>query len=124
MLTGSCNCGAVRFTVTPDAQSASMCHCGQCRKQSGHYWASAQADETAFDITGNVHWYASSASAKRGFCPTCGCFLFWKHNDEDKMSFSLGTIDGPTGLIVDRHIFTAFKGDYYDIENDLPEQAQ
>jgi hypothetical protein len=120
-LTGSCNCGAVRFTVDAEDR-ATACHCGQCRKQSGHHWASGQALVDSFDITGEPRWYAASETAKRGFCATCGCFLFWKHNDEDKMSFSLGLIDGPTGLKLQRHIFTADKGDYYDIADGVPQR--
>ncbi len=119
MLKGSCNCGAVSFTVEPENR-ATACHCQQCRKQSGHFWASGQAPVSAFEIEGYVRWYAASDTAQRGFCKTCGCFLFWKHNDEDKMSFSLGVIDGPTGLSLQRNIFTAFKGDYYAL-NDLTE---
>lgn len=121
MLTGSCNCKSIQFTVNPDG-SATACHCGQCRKQSGHHWASGQAKVTDFDITGTVQWYAASEIAKRGFCPTCGCFLFWKHNDEDKMSFSLGLIDGPTHLTLQRHIFVADKGDYYTLADGIPQQ--
>ena len=122
MLTGSCNCKAVTFTVEPNDRTAA-CHCGQCRKQSGHYWASGSAPVTAFDISGDVRWYAASDTAQRGFCPTCGCFLFWKHNDEDEMSFSLGVIDGPTGLTLSRHIFTRWKGDYYDLADGVPQEA-
>jgi len=113
-LQGTCNCGAVRFTVAADDR-ATACHCGQCRKQSGHHWASGTGLTTDFDITGEVRWFQASDIAKRGFCPTCGCFLFWKHHDEDKMSFSLGVIDGDTGLSLQRHIFTEWKGDYYAI---------
>jgi hypothetical protein len=77
---------------------------------------------TDYDIKGEVRWYASSATAKRGFCPTCGCFLFWKNNDEDAMSFSLGIIDGPTNLTLTRHIFTGDKGDYYEIADGVPQR--
>ncbi|MEW9919905.1 GFA family protein [Marimonas sp. MJW-29] len=121
MLKGSCNCKGVAFTVEP-LPGSSACHCGQCRKQSGHHWASAEGRVQDFSISGEVRWYAASGSAKRGFCPTCGCFLFWKHNDEEKMSFSLGVLDGPTGLRLQKHIFTAFKGDYYDIADGLPQR--
>jgi len=121
MLTGSCNCGTVRFEVA-DTLRTSACHCGQCRKQSGHHWASGLAHDHAVTITGDVTWYASSDFAKRGFCPTCGSFLFWKMSSEDKISFSLGAIDGATGLRLDRHIFTASKGDYYDIADGVPQR--
>ena len=122
MLDGSCNCRAVTFTVEGGGDSVTACHCGQCRKQSGHHWASGYAPDAAFGISGEVRWFEASPAAKRGFCPTCGCFLFWKAHDEDGMSFSLGAIDGPTGLRLHKHIFTRFKGDYYDIADGVPQQ--
>jgi hypothetical protein len=124
MLTGSCNCKDVTFTVKDGGQSVSACHCIQCRKQSGHHWASGYAALNNFQISGKVRWYEASATAKRGFCPTCGCFLFWKSNTEDGMSFSLGVIDGPTGLELQKHIFVADKGDYYTIADDVPQREQ
>ncbi len=120
-LTGSCNCQAITFTVQAEDR-ATACHCSQCRKQTGHHWASGQAPVSAFEITGAVRWFAASDIAQRGFCAHCGCFLFWKHNDEDKMSFSLGAIDGPTDLALQRHIFVADKGDYYDIADGVPQR--
>lgn len=121
MLTGSCNCKSVTFTVE-NVMRSSACHCGQCRKQSGHHWASGLAADNDVSISGDVRWYRSSDVAKRGFCPTCGSFLFWKMDSEPKISFSLGTIDGDTGLALDRHIFTADKGDYYDIADNVPQR--
>ncbi len=122
MLRGSCNCGAVTFTVEDGDYSATACHCGQCRKQSGHYWVSAPADASRLHIAGDVRWYRASPQARRGFCGICGCFLFWSADDEDRMSFSLGAIDGPTGLNLQEHIFTRFKGDYYDIADGVPQR--
>ncbi len=88
---------------------------------SGHTWSSAFAPETAVTISGPVSWFEASATARRGFCPTCGSFLFWKAHDEDTLSFALGALDGPTGLRLEKHIFTADKGDYYDITDGLPQ---
>jgi len=121
MLKGSCNCGGVTFTVSHVLRS-SACHCGQCRKQSGHHWASGLAHDADVTVTGTLQWYASSDIAQRGFCPTCGSFVIWKMAGEEKVSFSLGLIDGPTGLSLDRHIFTGSKGDYYDIADDVPQR--
>jgi hypothetical protein len=72
-------------------------------------------------VEGEVRWFQSSADAKRGFCPVCGSFLFWKLAKDDHISFSLGSIDGETGLALEKHIFTADKGDYYDIADGLPQ---
>lgn len=121
MLKGSCLCGAIQFETSAKPQGVSMCHCGQCRKQSGGIWSSAYVAQDELSISGVVNWYASSDIAKRGSCPICGAFLFWKANNEDTISFSLGAIDGPTGLILEKHIFVADKGDYYDIADGVPQ---
>lgn len=99
-----------------------VCHCGQCRKQSGHLWSSAYASEERVTIKGPVSWYHASDTAKRGFCQRCGSFLFWKAHDEDTISFSLGSLEEPTGLALERHIFVADKGDYYEITDGLPQR--
>ncbi len=119
MLQGSCACGAVAFSVDGPAQGASVCHCVQCRKMSGHQWASAYASQAAVDIQGPLRWVNLSARAKRGICAQCGAFLFWKAHAEDTMSFALGALDGNTGLLLEKHIFTAERGDYYDIADGL-----
>lgn len=124
--TGSCLCGSVTFTVAGPLAPASACHCGQCRRQSGHVWASTHVPRASLSLGSDtsLRWYASSDSARRGFCGTCGSVLFWQHNDEDDISISMGAFDAPTGTRLARHIFVAHKGDYYDIADDLPQQAQ
>ena len=114
-LTGSCLCGAIRFTAHGKAAKPAACHCGQCRKTSGHIWASSHVPDDQLEISGDVTWYQSSDKARRGFCSTCGASMFWKHDDDDHISFALGTVDGPTGLTLTRQIFTEDKGDYYDL---------
>lgn len=117
---GSCRCGAVSSEVTECPNGESACHCYQCRRQSGHVWFSAHVGDDGSSVTGALEWYEASAAAKRGFCPTRGAFLFWTARDEDTISFSPGSVDGPTGLRLERHIFTESKGDYYDISNGVP----
>lgn len=121
---GSCLCGNVRIEVAGPTSFHTYCHCSQCRKQSGHFWATATAPVSAIAITGEVKWFASSSFAKRGFCPNCGSFLFWKVDADAEMGFSLGLIDGPTGLTMEKHIFTADKGDYYQIDDGLPQERR
>ncbi len=122
MLRGSCLCGDIQFETDAAPQGASMCHCGQCRKQSGGVWSSAYVNERDLKIRGDVSWFDSSATAKRGSCARCGSFLFWKANDEGTISFALGAIDGPTNLTLTKHIFVADKGDYYEIADGLPQK--
>jgi hypothetical protein len=124
MLKGSCLCGAIRFSATGTARDPAACHCTQCRKQSGHYWASVNVPLAGFTVQGSPQWYEASPLAKRGFCPTCGSFLFWKGRDEDEMGVALGALDGPTGLVLQRLIFVADKGDYYDITDHVRQEEQ
>ncbi|MGR3616973.1 MAG: GFA family protein [Paracoccaceae bacterium] len=122
MISGSCLCGDITFETDADPQGVSMCHCGQCRKQSGGIWSSAYVADDALTITGPVNWFASSKTARRGSCQRCGSFLFWKAHDENTTSFALGAVDGPTGLMLAKHIFVADKGDFYEIADGVPQQ--
>ena len=124
MLRGSCLCGTIRFAAETPARDPAACHCSQCRKQSGHYWAAVQIDDDKLTIEGTPRWYISSPGIKRGFCPTCGAFLFWKSDADPDTGVALGALDGPTGLKLERHIFTADKGDYYDITDRVPQEEQ
>ena len=123
---GSCLCGAVRFTVTEPLTNIAACHCGQGRKQSGHYWAAAEIARESLSMIDDatLRWYQSSEKARRGFCATCGSFLFWEPIDSDRIDVAMGAIEGPTATRLDRHIFVAEKGDYYDIAAGLPQNAQ
>ena len=122
-LSGSCHCGAVKFTLAQAPTEATACHCTQCRKQSGHYFASANLPKTAVELTGdeNLTWYQSSEKVRRGFCSKCGSWLFWEPVFRDWTSVALGSIDGKTGVKLERHIFVAHKGDYYAITDGLPQ---
>ncbi|OIQ44409.1 MAG: aldehyde-activating protein [Roseobacter sp. MedPE-SW] len=114
-LKGSCLCGDIRFETSAAPQGASMCHCGQCRKQSGGIWSSAYVKDAELTITGAVSWFEASPQAKRGFCARCGSYLFWKAHDEGTTSFALGAVEAPTGLRIEKHIFVRDKGDFYEI---------
>jgi hypothetical protein len=124
MLKGSCLCGRITFTASGTSRDPAACHCSQCRKQSGHYWAAVSVWMKDFSVKGPVRWYEASDIAKRGFCPTCGSFLFWKGNDEDEIGVALGALDGETDLRLERHIYTADKGDYYDITDNVRQEEQ
>jgi hypothetical protein len=69
-------------------------------------------------------WYRSSDTAERGFCGGCGSNLFWKLAGRDAISITAGTLDSPTGLSIEQHIFVADKSDYYTINDELPKQEQ
>jgi hypothetical protein len=62
-----------------------------------------------------LRWFRSSAMARRGFCHSCGASLFWHKNNSEQMNVSAGSIDGPTDLLTERHIYLDDAGDYYQI---------
>ncbi|MEJ6499938.1 MAG: GFA family protein [Rhodobacterales bacterium] len=123
MLNGSCLCGAVAFTVEGPLRDVTSCHCSQCRKMTGHYWAATGTAIAAvtFSRQEGLKWYRSSDAAERGFCGQCGATLFWKPVAQGRMAISMGSFDQPTGLTATHHIFVADKGDYYDITDGVPQ---
>ena len=120
---GSCLCGAVTFEVEGELHPPDACHCRQCRKQSGHYFASTDVPRSAVTVHGGdkVTWFRSSEKVRRGFCSICGSALFWDPLEKDWTGLSMGAFDGPTGTRLRIHIFVADKGDYYDIADGLPQ---
>jgi len=123
---GSCLCGKVRFEIDGELGPPDACHCSQCRRQSGHYWAASEVPRAALTVHGGEHltWYRSSEKARRGFCSVCGSFLLWDPFGKDTIGVGMGAVDPPTGARLARHIFVADKGDYYDIADGLPQNPQ
>ncbi len=120
---GGCLCGAVSYRVAGRLRAVVACHCRQCRKSSGHHVAATAAPRAQVTIEGAVSWYVSSPTARRGFCGVCGSNLFWEETGSARISIFAGTLDAPSGVRIDRHIFVADKGDYYDIADDAPQFA-
>lgn len=120
---GSCLCGAVTFEVAGALSPPDACHCTQCRKQSGHCFASTDVPRAALSVEGSEHvgWFQSSDKVRRGFCRQCGSTLFWDPVGKDIVGVAMGAFDGPTGTRLAIHIFVAEKGDYYDIADGLPQ---
>lgn len=124
MHSGSCLCGAVRFDVAVEALHApDACHCSQCRKQSGHYWVSTDVARSTLTIRGadRIRWFQSSEKVRRGFCSTCGSFLFWEPIGRDRIAIAMGAFEAPTGTAIAMHIHVADKGDYYEIDDGVPQ---
>jgi hypothetical protein len=118
---GSCLCGLVKYEISDSPRPVVGCHCTQCRKSSGHYVAATQTTKSSIAITGQDHltWFQSSQTARRGFCATCGSQMFWTEETSDNISVMAGSIDGDSGLSMDRQLYPDDKGDYYA----LPEVA-
>ncbi len=120
-LSGQCLCGAVRYEISGSLSDPHACHCGQCRRQSGHHTVTTHFRRTDFSLAENrgLKWYRSSKTVERGFCAECGSSLFWDDGG-DEVYISAGSLNQPTGLTLAKHIFVDEKADYYEIGDDLP----
>jgi hypothetical protein len=123
---GGCLCGGVRYRIRGALRNVIACHCAQCRRTSGHYAAmtSAPAANITLISEDSLVWYKSSETAERGFCGRCGGNLFWRQFGSDNTSITAGTLDTPTNLTVEEHIFVGDKSDYYTIDDDVPKKDQ
>jgi len=123
MLKGSCLCGGVTFEVNGELPSPNACHCSQCRKTSGHYWASADVPRPNLELRASEHlrWFRSSEKVRRGFCSRCGSSLFWDPIEHETIAVAMGSLDGTTEAKLRLHIHVADKGDYYEIGDGLPQ---
>jgi hypothetical protein len=120
---GRCQCGAVQFSVYGPLRDVVYCHCKMCRRSIGHVLAATACAVPHLHIQGeqSLQWYQSSASARRGFCKSCGSNLFWIPASGTHVSILAGTLDDPSGLTAAAHIHVDTKGDYYSIDDGLPQ---
>ncbi len=124
MPSGSCLCRAITFDVSCALPAPDACHCTQCRKSSGHYFVSSDVPKSALTIRGEeqLTWFQSSEKVRRGFCAKCGASLFWDPIFRDWIGVAMGAIDGPTDTRIHIHVHVASKGDYYDLNDGLPQK--
>jgi hypothetical protein len=97
---GGCLCGAIRYQVAGEPVRTSICHCTQCRRQTGSALpAFAIFPERAFRLERGVPaGFAASARAVRQFCPSCGSPLFWREHGGAEVEIFLGSFDEPASL--------------------------
>ena len=97
MLSGGCQCGAVRYTCTALLDNAHICHCRMCQKAvGGPFAALVGAPQDALIWTrGEPSEYFSSDYAARGFCALCGTPLYYRGLDAAHTSLTIGSLDEP-----------------------------
>jgi hypothetical protein len=91
---GSCKCGQVSYVVTGDPTRIGICHCTDCRVESGSaftYFGIWPIDQ--FTSAGETTVFEG-----RRFCPSCGSRMF--AYDETEAEIKLGSLsDAPTDLV-------------------------
>lgn len=94
--TGGCRCGRVKFSVEGEPSRIGICHCTDCRQESGSAF-------TYFGVWPVGKFKSDGETIEhegRRFCPACGSRLFAVDVDEDEAELKLGSLeDAPTGLV-------------------------
>jgi hypothetical protein len=127
--TGGCLCGKVRYEVVGDLMPVVNCHCSKCRRFHGHVGAYAATRREQLVLTADdaLTWYRSiqdeTPEVYRGFCSVCGSSLFWDPRSAPTISIAAGSIDPPTRLETERHVWLSQKSDYYTLTDGLPRHA-
>ena len=98
LLSGGCQCGAVRYRIEGELSNPHICHCRMCQKAAGNFSLAlaAQKRENVQVTRGSPGWFQSSAIVKRGFCANCGTPLFFDPLDTGYMLVTLGSLDDPS----------------------------
>ncbi len=112
--TGSCLCGAIKYTATAAKIHVGACHCKMCRQWAGGpYMAVECGDAVEFEHTEDLAVYSSSAWAERGFCRRCGSHLFYRFKSTNNHMMAAGSFDDESAFILDHQVFIDNKPDYY-----------
>ena len=97
IMTGGCQCGAVRYALMSEPTRASICHCRMCQKAFGNYFApltGVRPRDFAW-TQGAPGIFKSSELVERGFCRDCGTPLFFRYTTTERISVSIGSLDEP-----------------------------
>ena len=113
VITGGCQCGALRYRITGPLFGAHLCHCRMCQKAFGNLFA-ALVGVKKTDISWQKNEpavFRSSSIVSRGFCPSCGTPLTFAYDHSDHMNVAIGSLDTPA---------VAVPRQQYGIESRLP----
>ena len=128
--TGGCACGAVRYRMSASPLFVHCCHCTWCQRESGSAFAVnalIEADRVQLLEGELVECHTPSASGKGqriARCASCHVAL-WSHYAYgaigERLRFvRVGTLDDPSRVPPDIHIFTASKAAWLPLPPDAP----
>lgn len=130
VLTGGCNCGAVRFAIDAPLVVAAYCHCTRCQRRSGAAsQASARVSPGSFrflrgdDVLGR---WAPGDGLDKVFCSRCGSAISANAPGTDDVTVvRLGAIDGDPGIRPSARQFVAYAAPWEPLPDDgLPRFAE
>ena len=125
VLTGGCQCGAVRFALSAAPMKVSICHCRMCQKASGAPFASfADIPRENFSWTrGKPSAFRSSSIAERDFCAACGTPLSYRLIGGAKIEIMTGAFDRPDRVVPTQQFGTESRLGWVVAIANLPSQT-
>jgi hypothetical protein len=123
---GGCACGAVRYRLTSDPMFVHCCHCLNCQRQTGSAFVInllIEADHVDL-LAGDpqpVEVPRDDGSKQRIFrCPDCQVAVFSEYGRPEVRFVRAGTLDEPSGIAPDVHIFTKSKVPWVTLPDSAP----
>jgi len=87
VITATCHCGAVRFSIPRKPETLTNCSCSICRRY-GVLWAYYTQDEVTVEASAGgteaYSWDKKSIQFVR--CTSCGCITHWEPIVEERGS--------------------------------------
>lgn len=112
-LTGSCLCGAIRYSVSVPITELRVCHCTNCQKGSGTGGSvNAPLASSAFKLAqGTPKRHTGKADSGRTlhryFCGDCGSPIYSQREEMPEMiALRVGTLDNPGNMKITANIWT------------------
>jgi hypothetical protein len=126
-LAGGCACGAVRYRLATAPMFVHCCHCLDCQRQTGSaFVVNALIETDRIEILAGhpkpVQVPTDSGLPHRIFrCPDCGTAVWSEYGGRCAISFvRVGTLDDPTALAPDVHIYTRSKQPWVALPETIP----
>jgi hypothetical protein len=123
---GGCSCGAVRYRLASDPMFVNCCHCLNCQRQTGSAFVInllIEADRVEL-LAGEpqaVDAPRDDGSAQRVYrCPTCQVAVYSEYGRPEVLFVRGGTLDDPSSVTPDAHIFTRSKLDWVRLPQSVP----
>jgi hypothetical protein len=123
---GGCGCGAVRYRLTSEPLFVHCCHCLNCQRQTGSAFVVnvlIEADRVEL-LEGEpqpVEVPRSGGKTQKIWrCPTCQIAVFSEYTRRRIHFVRAGTLDDPTTVAPDVHIFTRSKLPWVTLPESVP----
>jgi hypothetical protein len=123
---GGCSCGAVRYRLTSAPLFVHCCHCLNCQRQTGSAFVInllIEADRVEL-LAGDpqpVDVPRDDGSKQRIYrCPTCEVAVFSEYGRPEIRFVRGGTLDQPSGITPDVHIYTRSKVGWITLPDSVP----